>query len=102
MTERSKFDDKEVLSSPELYFESPKAVLKLNKSDEEKVAILENWERSIRQLMVASGEGMPSGGTRTTDTAELLQKVHHVLELLGHPHDGENSQTDVAGSVAEK
>ena len=93
------YKKQKALADPGRYFASPAALCNTHShSDEEKIALLQAWERNTRQLMVAEGEGLAASGDNPNQSGELLQAIHDALVLLGIPHDPERAQTDSAGS----
>jgi len=69
---------KDVVEKPQEHFDSPEEILKNPAlSPEEKKKALNNWEQDERQLMTASGEGMPA-------PAEGLKKTeeNHLDEVV--------------------
>lgn len=87
------------LADPGRYFASPAALRNSGTcSDEEKIALLNAWERNTRQLMVAEGEGLAASDENANQSGELLRAIHDALALLGTPHDPEKAQGDSTGS----
>jgi hypothetical protein len=68
------FDKSRALAAPESYFRSPKDVLALHCPDEDKIAILLNWQRALIQLQTASEENMLDEPGRS-NVAEPLADV---------------------------
>jgi hypothetical protein len=82
------FDKSRALAAPESYFRSPRDVLALRDcSDDEKVAILLNWQRALIQLQTASEENMLRDEPGRSDVAEPLAEVTKALSELGHTGD---------------
>jgi len=82
------FDKSRALAAPESYFRSPRDVLALRDcSDDEKVAILLNWQRALIQLQTASEENMLRDEAGRSDVAEPLAEVTKALSELGHTGD---------------
>lgn len=86
------FDRDQALARPEAYFRHPREVLALREcSDEDKIAILLNWQRSLVQLQAASEENMLADGTGRSDVSEPLAAVTQALTELGHRSDAANA-----------
>ncbi len=82
-TERSR-----ALAAPESYFRDPSEVLAMHDcSDEEKIAILLNWQRALVQLQAASEENMLREEPGRSSVAEPLAEVTRALTELGHTGD---------------
>jgi len=63
-------------------------------SAREKIELLRQWEFDLRQLQVASEEGMTSG--KADGTATTLRAVHLLLERFG-ARKGEKAAVNKAG-----
>ena len=88
------FDKSRALAAPESYFRSPAEVLALREcSDEDKIAILLNWQRTLVQLQTASEENMLREEPGRSNVAEPLAEVTKALSELGYTGDsaGEDS-----------
>jgi hypothetical protein len=82
------FDRDQALASPETYFRHPREVLALRDCpDEDKIAILLNWQRSLVQLQAASEENMLADGAGRSDVSEPLAAVTQALTELGYKSD---------------
>ena len=76
------------LAAPESYFNHPNEVLAMRGcSDEEKIAILLNWQRALVQLQAASEENMLREEPDRSNVAEPLAEVTKALTKLGHTGD---------------
>jgi hypothetical protein len=82
------FDREQALVQPEACFRHPREVLALREcSDEDKIAILLNWQRSLVQLQAASEENMLADGAGRSDVSEPLAAVTQALSELGYKSD---------------
>src|SRR5262245_46744403 len=87
-THMESFDLSRALADPESYFRSPSEVLALRGcSDEDKIAILLNWQRALIQLQTASEENMLRDEPGRSNVAEPLAEVTRALSQLGHTGD---------------
>lgn len=83
------FYREQALARPEAYFRHPREVLALTEcSDEDKIAILLNWQRSLVQLQAASEENMLAD--EASDVSEPLAAVTQALTELGYTSDPAN------------
>ena len=81
-------DRERALAAPESYFNHPREVLALEDcTDEEKIAILLNWQRALIQLQTASEENMLRDEPGRSNVAEPLAEVTRALIELGHTGD---------------
>ena len=81
-------DRERALAAPESYFRHPSEVLALpDCTDEEKIAILLNWQRALVQLQAASEENMLVDEPGRSNVAEPLAEVTRALTELGHRGD---------------
>jgi hypothetical protein len=86
------FDREQALAQPEAYFRHPREVLALTEcSDEDKIAILLNWQRSLVQLQTASEENMLADVAGRSDVSEPLAAVTQALTELGYTSDRANA-----------
>jgi len=82
------FDRDEAFTKPESYFRHPRDVLALRDCpDEDKIAILLNWQRTLVQLQAASEENMLAEGPGRSDVSEPLAAVTQALTELGYTAD---------------
>ena len=80
-------DRDRALTAPESYFSHPREVLALKDcTDEEKTAILLNWQRALIQLQTASEENMLRA-PGSSNVADPLAEVTKALSELGHKGD---------------
>jgi hypothetical protein len=76
------------LAAPESYFRHPREVLALRDcSDEDKIAILLNWQRALIQLQTATEENMLHEAAGKSNVGEPLAEVTGALSELGHSGD---------------
>jgi hypothetical protein len=76
------------LAAPESYFNHPRDVLLLRGCpDEDKIAILLNWQKTLIQLQTASEENMLRETPGRSSVADPLAEVTKVLSELGHTGD---------------
>jgi len=76
------------LAAPESYFRHPREVLALpDCTNDEKIAILLNWQRALVQLQAASEENMLRDEPGTSDVADPLAEVTRALTELGYSGD---------------
>lgn len=81
-------DRDRALTAPESYFSHPREVLALKDcTDEEKTAILLNWQRALIQLQTASEENMLRDEPGSSNVADPLAEVTKALSELGHKGD---------------
>jgi hypothetical protein len=81
-------DRDRALTAPESYFTHPREVLALKDcTDDEKVAILLNWQRALIQLQTASEENMLRDEPGSSNVADPLAEVTKALSELGHKGD---------------
>jgi len=81
-------DRDRALAAPESYFRHPKEVLALpDCTNDEKIAILLNWQRALIQLQAASEENMLRDEPDSSNVAEPLAEVTRALSQLGHKGD---------------
>jgi hypothetical protein len=81
-------DRERALTAPESYFRHPSEVLALpDCTNEEKIAILLNWQRALVQLQTASEENMLIDEPGRSNVAEPLADVTRALSELGHTGD---------------
>ena len=81
-------DRDRALTAPESYFSHPREVLALKDcTDEEKIAILLNWQRALIQLQTASEENMLRDEPGSSNVADPLAEVTKALSELGHRGD---------------
>jgi hypothetical protein len=81
-------DRDRALAAPESYFNHPREVLALEDcTDEEKIAILLNWQRALIQLQTASEENMLHDEPGRSNVADPLAEVTKALTELGHKGD---------------
>jgi hypothetical protein len=81
-------DRDRALTAPESYFSHPREVLALKDcTDEEKIAILLNWQRALIQLQTASEENMLREEAGRSNVADPLAEVTKALTELGHKGD---------------
>ena len=85
--------DKSRASLPASYFGSPASAALRECSDEDKIAILLNWQRTLVQLQTASEENMLRDEPGRSNVAEPLAEVTKALSQLGYTGDsaGEGS-----------
>jgi hypothetical protein len=85
---RAPTDKDRALAAPESYFSHPRDILALEDcTDEEKIAILLNWQRALIQLQTASEENMLPDKPGGSNVADPLAEVTKVLTELGHRGD---------------
>jgi hypothetical protein len=85
-------DRDRALTAPESYFRHPREVLALKDcTDEEKVAILLNWQRALIQLQTASEENMLRDDPGSSNVGDPLAEVTKALTELGHKGDPANA-----------
>jgi len=85
-------DRDRALTAPESYFRHPRDVLALKDcTDEEKVAILLNWQRALIQLQTASEENMLRDDPGSSNVGDPLAEVTKALTELGHKGDPANA-----------
>jgi hypothetical protein len=85
---REQTDRERALAAPESYFTHPREVLALKDcTNEEKIAILLNWQRALIQLQAASEENMLRDEPGRSNVAEPLAEVTKALTELGHTGD---------------
>ncbi len=88
---------KEALADPDLHYDSPSAVSRTYAlRDDEKIELLQAWERNTRQLMVAEGEGMIAADNRTGRAAVLLKEIHAALAKLGEQYTPDRVPSDTS------
>jgi putative ribosome biogenesis GTPase RsgA len=76
------------LATPEAVFAHPAQVLsRTDCTHEEKVAILQNWQRMLVQLQVATEENMMPDAPGRSNVAEPLAEVTRALTALGRTGD---------------
>jgi len=63
-----------------------------------KIDILRVWERDMRQLMVAEGEGLPDAAGSDAANPERLKQISDALQRLGADERPDHAQSDVSGS----
>ena len=81
-------DRDRALAAPESYFRHPSEVLALpDCTNDEKIAILLNWQRALVQLQAASEENMLRDEPGNSNVAEPLAEVTRALSELGHTGD---------------
>jgi len=90
------FDRSRALAAPESYFRHPRDVLALRDCpDEDKIAILLNWQRALIQLQTATEENMlRSEEPGRSNVAEPLAEVTQALSELGHSGDPAAAPTE--------
>ena len=94
---RTRFD--EALADVSKVFRRPEDILSAEDlSEDQKVALLRQWDTDLRLLMVASEENM-TASTAPGRTAELLQSVHKVMRRLGHGPDPDRQAPDKTGGA---
>jgi hypothetical protein len=72
------------LAAPDAVFAHPAHVLSCNDcTHEEKVAILQSWQRMLVQLQVATEESMVREAPGRSNVAEPLAEVTRALTALG-------------------
>ena len=81
-------------------FDSPQAIVASGDLRiEQKIRLLEQWERDLRQLLVASEENMAAPGPG--DSGERLREVREALARLGAADEGaDTGPLQGAGSPA--
>jgi len=85
-------DRDRALTAPESYFRHPRDVLALKDcTDEEKIAILLNWQRALIQLQTASEENMLRDDPGSSNVGDPLAEVTKALTELGHKGDPANA-----------
>jgi hypothetical protein len=85
---RKPTDRDRAFAQPDAYFGHPREVLALTDcTDEEKIAILLNWQRELVQLQAASEESMLRDEPGRSNVAEPLAEVTKALTELGHTGD---------------
>lgn len=86
-------------SSPYASYDSPAALLAdTSLAQGRKIDILRAWERDLRQLMVAEGEGLSDKGEQSAGTPERLKQVSDALKQIGAADQPDHAQSDVSGS----
>lgn len=82
-------------------YETPQTVVDdPDLSVEEKIRLLQAWERNARQMQVAEGEGLAASEEEGEGNAEALQGVSQALKDLGVESDADEAQSDITGSAA--
>ncbi len=72
----------EAMSDVSKAFDSPRAIVDSRELlPQQKVQLLEQWERDLRQLLVAAEENMPGDGQG--GSAERLREVRQAMAALG-------------------
>ena len=78
---------KDILINPSAYFDRPDQLVKNNKfTIEQKIELLQKWERDVHQISVAAEEGMEGD-----DPAVDLKRIHQALEDLHGDTEGDPS-----------
>ena len=94
---QTRFD--EALTDVSKVFRRPEDILSAEDlSEDQKVALLRQWDTDLRLLMVASEENM-TASTPPGRTAELLQSVHKAMRRLGHGPDPDKKAPDKTGGA---
>ena len=94
---QTRFD--EALSDVSKVFRRPEDILSAaDLNEDQKVALLRQWDTDLRLLMVASEENM-TANTAPGRTAELLQSVHKAMMRLGHDPDPDKKAPDKTGGA---
>ena len=94
---QTRFD--KALTDVSKVFRRPEDILSAEDlSEDQKVALLRQWDADLRLLMVASEENM-TASTAPGRTAELLQSVHKALRRLGHGPDPDRQAPDKTGGA---
>jgi hypothetical protein len=89
----------EALTDVSKVFGQPEDILRAEDlSNEQKVALLRQWDTDLRLLMVASEENM-TASTAPGRTAELLQSVHQAMIRLGHEPEVDKQAPDKTGGA---
>lgn len=81
-------DKSEKIADPQDYYFKPQNVLSDSElSAPEKLTLLQNWEDSLVQTQVASGENMPADGAAAdAEASEDLRNIREARAMLGmHP-----------------
>jgi len=79
------------------FFDSPADIVgAADLSLQQKIALLNQWEDDLRQLMVASEENMPEQAGHAAD-GERLQAVHEALANLGAGQNPDKGAPTKAG-----
>ena len=77
---------------PGSLFQDPTQILELEVTNEDKIAILKQWDYDTRELMVAEEENMTQDNNKPNsaniDLGELLRNIHKALLTL-QPDDGQ-------------